>query len=52
VVIVSSLAVVGGIGAVVETTGGPLVPVPVWLLAGLLAVGASFVIADRSIGHE
>lgn len=47
VALVSGLVVVGGIGAYVETTGGPLVPIPVWFLAGLLAVGAALGIVDR-----
>lgn len=41
VTILVGLAVVGGVGAYVEMTGGPLVPIPVWVSAGLLAIGVA-----------
>lgn len=41
------LAIVGAVGSYVETTGGPLAPVWVWLLATITVVSISFVATYR-----
>ena len=50
VAILGSSAVVGGTGAYVEMSRGPLVPIPAWVVAGLLALGASLGVTERLTG--
>ncbi|WP_373189280.1 hypothetical protein [Halolamina sp.] len=44
---VIGLLIVGIIGGLIETTGGPLVPIWVWALSALLVVGTVRIVTNR-----
>ncbi|MFB6174268.1 MAG: hypothetical protein ABEI39_06460 [Halobacteriales archaeon] len=46
------LVAVGAVGALIETAGGPLVPIPAWLVAAAAVVVASLRLASRVGGVE
>jgi hypothetical protein len=48
---VTGLVLVIAIGALVETSGGPLIPLWAWLVAGALAVGVALVVTNRFVAE-
>lgn len=48
---VIGLVVVGVIGGLIETTGGPLVPIWVWAISALLVVGLAIIVTTRFLGE-
>ncbi|WP_049902707.1 hypothetical protein [Halococcus agarilyticus] len=48
---VTGLILVIAIGALVETSGGPLIPLWAWLVAGALAVGVALAVTERFVGE-
>ena len=49
---VVALTLVGAVGGLFETSGGPLISIPAWLLAGIVAVGLSVWAAYRFVGAD
>lgn len=47
-----NLAVLGAISAAVEMSGGPLVPIPVWFVAALLAIGVAVWMTNRILDRQ
>ena len=48
---VTGLVLVIAIGALVETSGGPLIPLWAWLVAGALAVGVALAVTNRFVAE-
>ena len=48
---VTGLIAVIAIGGLVETSGGPLIPLWAWLAAGALAVGVALAVTNRFVGE-
>ena len=46
------LLIVGVVGGLVETTGGPLIPIWVWILAAVVAISASLAVTHRFVSGE
>lgn len=49
---VVGLILVGGIGGIVEMTGGPLIPIWIWALAALFVIGISLVVTHRLVDRQ
>ena len=46
------LLIVGVVGGLIETTGGPLIPIWVWVLAAVVAISASLAVTYRLVSGE
>ena len=46
------LLIVGVVGGFVETTGGPLIPILVWILAAAVTISASLAVTYRFVSGE